>query len=342
MRRFAAPGLVLGLIVVLFVSLSPSAAHHLSSLTALAARVADLEQRVEALEGGTEPAPAPSPTQEPSPSPTPEPSPVPTPAPAPTTGGFPDAASTGVPAGTTLTTYGGPLTITTAGTTVDAKRITGTLIIRAADVTVTRSHVTGNVRVDSGSLTISDSDIDAGDRAGTGLEPRNYTAVRVHIRGGNRSAYCADNCTIRDSYVHGQMSDETGTYHESGIRMEQNTTLIGNTIACDAPDFPPDAGCSAGLTGYGDFAPVRNNLIQGNYFPASTGGACAYGGSSRGKPYSADAANIRFIDNVFERNPSSERGTTCGYWFTIADWDGSAPGNEWTNNRYVDGAPVVP
>lgn len=261
------------------------------------------------------------------------------PEPEPTNSAWPNADNTGVPAGTALTPYTGPATITTPGTVVDAKQIRGDLEIRAANVTVSRSSITGNVTVGSGGgLTISDTDIDAGDREGTGLESQNYTAVRVHVVGGNRSMYCANNCTIRDSYVHGQMTDETGVFHESGIRMEQNTTLIHNTIGCDAPTIPPDAGCSAGLTGYGDFAPVRDNLIQNNLFLASTGGACAYGGSSGGKPYSDDAANIRFIDNVFSRG----RGGKCGYYFPVTDFDRNAPGNVWSGNVWDNGGTVNP
>lgn len=268
-----------------------------------------------------------------------QPEPEPEPEPEPTNSAWPNADNTGVPAGTALTPYTGPSTITTAGTVIDAKQISGGLDIRAANVTVSRSSITGNVTVGgSGSLTITDTDIDAGDRAGTGLESANYTAVRVHVVGGNRSMYCANNCTIRDSYVHGQMTDETGVYHESGIRMEQNTTLIHNTITCDAPNVPPDAGCSAGLTGYGDFAPVRDNLIQNNLFLPSTGGACAYGGSSGGKPYSGDAANIRFIDNVFSRGP----GGKCGYYFPVTDFLRNAPGNVWSGNVWDNGGTVNP
>jgi hypothetical protein len=120
--------------------------------------------------------------------------------------------------------------------------------------------------------------------------------------------------------------------------MGSGSTLIHNSILCNAPNFPPEAGCSADLTGYGDFAPVQDNLIQGNLFRASTGGTCAYGGSSGGKPYSDDANNIRFIDNVFERG----RGRKCGYWAPIMDFDRSAPGNVWSGNTWDDGTVVTP
>ena len=155
--------------------------------------------------------------------------------------------------------------------------------------------------------------------------------------------YCADNCTIRNSYVHGQMRDETGVYHESGIRMEQNTTLVHNTIACDAPIVPPDAGCSAGLTGYGDFGPVQNNLIERNFFGATTGGYCTYGGSSQGKPYSSATNHITFKDNVWERGPRpGDHGEkVCGYYGSNTSFDPSRPGNLWSNNRFDDGTTVA-
>ncbi len=265
-------------------------------------------------------------------------------------GGFPNADNTGVPAGVALTAYTGPSTITTPGTVIDGKQIRGGLSIQATGVKITRSSIVGNVSVaQRGSLTITDTDIDAGNQMGTGLEAYNYTAQRVHVVGGNRSMYCANNCTVKDSYVHGQYTDYNGVAHESGIRMEQNGTFVHNTILCDAKfvDGGPGgqtAGCSGSLTGYGDFAPVQNNLIQNNFFPAATesGATCAYGGSSGGKPYSNGARDIRFIDNVFEKSPTSQNGNTCGHWFTVTDFNTSAPGNVWRNNTWASGGTVSP
>lgn len=254
----------------------------------------------------------------------------------PTDGSWPDEENTGVPAGTTLSPYNGPMRITTPGTVIDARSISGTLVIDAPDVTVTRTSIQGNVAVESGNLTITDTMIDAGNREGTGLEAGNYVATRVQVVGGNRSMYCEMNCTIRDSYVHGQMLDPGGDdgIHMSGIRMEQKTTLIHNTLVCDSPR----PSCSASLTGYGDFAPVRDNLIQNNLFLPSTGSACAYGGASQGKPYANQSGNIRFIDNVFSRG----RNGKCAVYFPVTDWNASAPGNVWEGNVWDDGAVLRP
>jgi hypothetical protein len=158
----------------------------------------------------------------------------------------------------------------------------------------------------------------------------------VQVTGGNRSVHCWMNCLVEDSYMHGQMTDETGVAHESGIRMGQGATIRHNTITCDAPDVPPDAGCSAGLTGYGDFAPVQNNTIDNNLFQGTTGGYCAYGGASKGKPY-PDTRNIVFTNNVFGRGDSGR----CGYWGPITAFDATDPGNVWSGNIWADGKPVA-
>ena len=262
--------------------------------------------------------------------------------PPPSPGAFPDASTTGVPAGVTLTPYTGPCTITSANTVIDAQTIDCDLSIQAANVTISRSKINGSVATDESStgfsFTITDSEVDAGDRVATGVGAVSFTVIRIHVRGGNRSIHCWRDCEIRDSYVHGQMTDETGVAHESGIRMGQNATIRHNTILCDAPDVPPDAGCSADLTGYGDFGPVQNNVIDDNLFKATTGGTCAYGGSSQGKPYSNDANHIQFTNNVFERGP----GGKCGYWFAITDFDPSLPGNVWTGNTWDDGSTLSP
>ncbi|NGN93040.1 DUF4082 domain-containing protein [Nocardioides sp. KC13] len=256
--------------------------------------------------------------------------------------GFPNPATTGVPTGVRLTPYTGPCNITAAGTVIDGKIVNCTLNVRAADVTIRNSVINGTVYNDEASnglgFTIVDSEVRIGNRGGTGIGNVGFTAVRVEVTGGNRSINCWRDCTVRDSYVHGQFTDLSGIAHESGIRMGSGGVISHNTIACDAPDVPPDAGCSAGLTGYGDFATVEDNLIERNVFLVTTGGTCAYGGSSEGKAY-GDANRIRFIDNVFQRTAARPN---CGYWFPIASFDTSAPGNVWRGNVWSDGGVVNP
>lgn len=262
-------------------------------------------------------------------------------------GCWPGPNNTGVPAGTTLTAYTGPCTITAANTEIDAKTITCELVIRAANVKITRSRIIGTVATDENStgfsFSISDSEVQIGERAGTGIGAVNFTATRVHVTGGNRSIHCWKDCTVTDSYVHGQYRDATGTSHESGVRMGQGLVLRHNTIICDAPDVPPDGGCSADLTGYGDFGPVQNNTIERNFFGATTGGYCTYGGSSLGKPFSAQTNNIVFRSNTWQRGTkASDKGTfICGYYGSNTSFDPSRPGNVWMDNQFDDGTTVT-
>jgi hypothetical protein len=260
--------------------------------------------------------------------------------------GFPNSRNTGVPAGVRLTRYMGPCTIMADRTVIDRKLIDCDLIIRARDVVISRSKVNGNISSGTDpkapvSFTVVRSTVDASPhqpREVTAVGEVHFTVIRSDVSGGNRGSNCWYGCKIVYSYFHGQDTDRSGTWHESGIRMGQRAVLRRNTIACDAPDVPPDAGCSAPLTGYGDAGPVRDNLIRGNLFKATPGGTCAYGGSTPDKPYSNRARNIRFIDNVFERGKTGK----CGVWFPIADFDPNAPGNVWTGNVWKGGGVVPP
>jgi hypothetical protein len=123
--------------------------------------------------------------------------------------------------------------------------------------------------------------------------------------------------------------------------MGEGSRILRNHIICDAVPVPPDAGCSAALTGYSDFATVQHNTIEGNLIdggPYGSVGYCAYGGSTEGKPFSAGVNHIVFRDNVFRRGANGK----CGTWGPISGFDSDAPGNVWSNNVWEDGAPVQP
>jgi hypothetical protein len=242
--------------------------------------------------------------------------------------------------------------VTASDTVINAKTITcDPLIVRASNVQIANTKINGSILIETPgagySFTIRDSEVDAGPIApgdtddNSAIGKSNFTAIRVHTHGGKRGIWCEYACTVQDSWIHGQAPDPSGVAHESGIRMGDGSTIRHNSILCDAPDFPPDAGCSADLTGYGDFAPIRNNTIDHNLFVASTGGTCAYGGSSGddgSKPYGNQAEHIVFKDNVFQHGP----GGKCGYYFPITDFDSNRPGNQWINNTWDDGSVLPP
>jgi hypothetical protein len=249
--------------------------------------------------------------------------------------GWPGPGNTGVPDGTTLTAYTGPMTVTADGTVIDAKIITGDLEIAAKDVRITRSmFVNGSVqdrKTEGSSFTIEDSTIQAGNRQQRGLWGDHLTARRLDISGGYSGGWC-NYCTVEDSWVHSQFY-ESG-WHVSAFRMDHYTTLRHNTLSCDLPVYP-DGGCSADMTGYGDFHVVEHNTIDQNLFVGNAGASyCAYGGSTEGKPYSDGTNNVVFTDNVFQRGITGK----CGRYGPIASFDPNAPGNLWSGNTWDDGS----
>jgi len=260
---------------------------------------------------------------------------------------WPSADNTGPVTGTVLTDYTGSLSITAPNTVIDSKTVNGDLDIRTTGVVIKNSVINGEVsNYDNGvtsSFTIQDSIVKNGKRdACMCVGSHDFTALRLEVIGGNRGMYCEKNCTIRDTYVHG--TDLKAAQHASAIRVEQNATLIHNKLQCDWTDLTDsEIGCSADMTGYPDFAPIKNNTIDNNYFVANPAGLgfCAYGGDTQGKPFSSDpsnATNIVFKNNVFERGSNNK----CGTWGAITDFNPSRAGNVWTNNKWDDGSTVNP
>lgn len=276
-------------------------------------------------------------------------------------GCWPGASNTGVPAGVTLTSYTSPCTITAANTVIDAKDIQcDELLIRANNVSISRSRIKSGVHGMEASgyaFTITDSEIDGAMAnfggvacVSCGVDGNNFTILRTEIVHTNRSAFCESTCNIKDSWFHGVNLDtslcpqaSSGTCpHASAVRAQQNMTLTHNTLSCDfTGPFNDDLGCSADMSGYPDFAPIKNNTIDSNLFVANNIGVgyCAYGGATSSKPYSNDptnATNIVFKNNVFQRGANGK----CGSYGPVTDFDITRSGNVWTNNKYDNGATV--
>ena len=264
-------------------------------------------------------------------------------------GCFPGPSNTGTPPGIVLTDYSGPCRVTTTNLVIDSKTVNcRPLEIFARNVVIRNSKVNGGVWVDSpdqpGSFTVMDTTIDAGEVDGIVNDgPRalccaNFTAIRVEAIRGISGGFCEYYCEVRDSFICCQDRDEGGRAHESGIRLGSGTRpnsqrLIHNTIRCDGAEVPPDAGCSADITGYGDFNFIRNNLVERNLLEWSpSGGYCAYGGSTGNKPYPTGSNNT-WRNNIFQRGPNGK----CGVYGAITDLEAGRRGNTWTNNRWDTG-----
>jgi hypothetical protein len=254
----------------------------------------------------------------------------------PSTSGFPGSSSTG-PRGVTLAAYSGPCKITKAGTVIDGKSVNCGLDIRAKNVVVKRSKVKGHVNSDDGgSVTIQDSEVDVGTGYEASVSGTNLTVQRSNIHGGEASVNCWGNCTITDSWLHGQYMPAGENWHLDAFLSNgaSNVVLKHNTLACDH-DGSQDGGCSANVGIFGDFAKNSRYTVDHNLFVASEGMSyCTYGGSTDSKPYPAD--NMVFTNNVFQRGSNGK----CGQYGPVAAFDPGRPGNRWENNIWENGQPV--
>jgi hypothetical protein len=242
--------------------------------------------------------------------------------------------------------------------------------INAANVTIRNSWINGAVWIDdpaiAGSFAVTDSTFDIGsvdstntqeNNAPTGIGKSHFVATRVETFRGGRGIWCEYDCTVQDSYVHEAVSDPGGYTHESGIRQGSGGPGSGyaaqffthNTLQCQAHDIdnPPhtdSAGCSADMSGYGDFDFIQYNTVSRNLFMRSTGGTCAYGGNSSGRSFQNGTHNV-WTENIFQRGEANRGGSGplghCGYAFGIADFNPALTGNVFdSTNKWDDGSTV--
>lgn len=259
---------------------------------------------------------------------------------------FPDASNTGVPAGTALTAYTGPMTITTTGAVIDSKLITGGLAIRATGVTVKNSKVVGSIDADNGgSVAILDTEIDNGHSSVAGVTQDNVTMRRVNVHGGRQSVTCGSNCDIQDSWLHGQTADDP-SWHDNGYISNggSNVLLRHNSIACEGAN----PVCTGPVALFGDFAPISNVTIDGNLILSTSqsgtlvGAYCLYGGADPGKAYPTPTS-VRITNNVFQKGAGvgSNSSARCAYYGAVTSLGSAANGNTFTGNVYDDGTPVT-
>ena len=185
----------------------------------------------------------------------------------------PGPTNTGVPAGTILTPYTGPRIITTAGTVIDSKDITGSLIIRAKDVSIRNSKIhddpnaTAGVTVEgSGSATITDTEIY---NFQIGIVYSNFTAIRVNMHDFTFDAIkMASNARLQDSWIHNPRPSADA--HWDGVQVQSgvtNTVIQGNFIDATGAStnsalfLCPDLGPSTN----GPLTVTGNWLDGGNY-----------------------------------------------------------------------------
>lgn len=255
-------------------------------------------------------------------------------------GCWPGLGNTGVPPSVRTTAYAGPETITAANTVIDGALVDGSLAIRATGVVIRNSHINGTIDVDDGgTLLIEDSEVDGGSWKGTAVGWSGITMRRVDLRGAVDTLWCF-NCTIEDSYIHGQYAPNGEDSHNDGIQVSQtgNLTMRHNSVLCDANVTSVGGGCTANISLLADFGHIANVTIERNLLPATRSGSyCTYAGYDAGKPYGNDPANVVYTDNVFGKGANGK----CGSYGTVEGFL-DANGNIWRNNTFTDGTSVSP
>jgi hypothetical protein len=249
---------------------------------------------------------------------------------------FPDSGCTGWEY-TGVTLRDCPNTITTAGAELDGCLFSNGLTVEAANVTITRSRIEGLVRPrgDLQNLTLTDVEIDgtghvdpASEDSQLAIGNENYTCLRCDIHDTGRGANLGNNVRIEDSYLHDFPFMNGKHMTAIGSNGGANFSIIHNNLECSV------SGCSAALSFYGDFAPIRDVLVQYNLFN-TTGSYCTYGGSVDGKEYPV-GTNIRYLDNRFGKKFHD----SCGQFGPVASFS-SGSGNAWQRNSWQDGSGSV-
>jgi hypothetical protein len=209
--------------------------------------------------------------------------------------GFPDAASTGVPAGVALRASGS-LTVSRAGTVVDGLDVRGCLTIAAANVTVRRSRIrcAGDyvVRLTDGvrGVLLEDVELDGmGDPGTIAVGVDGYTVRRADIHGVGDGPRMGDATVVEDSWIHGLAVG--GGSHNDGI---QSTGGHGIVIRHNRIEHPHQQ-TSCILLG-ADLGDISDALVTGNLL--NGGNYTVYAGADPGHR----ASGIRIVGNRFGRD----------------------------------------
>jgi hypothetical protein len=242
-----------------------------------------------------------------------------------------------------MTKYDGPCSIDAVTTldSVDASACSS-LDIHVKNVVIKNSLLPLlEVNDPEGSVNVSDSTVRAGNTSMSAVSGYNIVATRIDATGGQHSFGCESNCTVVDSWLHGQYNPDGESYHNNAFLTNGGSTMVvrHNTLHCTAIVNANDGGCTGDLSLFGDFSPVSDVLVENNLFKANASSIsfCAYGGYNPGKPYPM-ATHVRFLANVFERGVNS----MCGAVGPVTSFLPSATGNQWSGNVWDDGTALAP
>jgi hypothetical protein len=206
---------------------------------------------------------------------------------------WPDAVTTGVPAGTSLRTVAGDYHTKEDGEIVDRLDITGRLYVDHDDVKVKCTRVR-RLTTNNGTglqMWLSTLGDPRGAREGSALKWSHYTLRRVNIMGTTDGLKAEGDVDVRDSYIHDMFrtadsSQPSGITHNDGVQIGRGSNMVFKHNTFHAWSFTEGQSAGANLlespfgdgAGYmtsaflvaADRGPVGNVLIQGNLIRGRT------------------------------------------------------------------------
>jgi hypothetical protein len=219
----------------------------------------------------------------------------------------PGPATTGVPAGVSLTASGS-IVVDQPGTVIDGLDVAGEITVRAANVTIRNTRITSGsfypIEYFDVGLLIEDTEI-VGDQAGagtSGISFENYTARRVNIHGWASVRANAD-VLIVDSWLHDMTTPLGGA---DGANVTIRHSVLETRLE-------PGGGPALQM-GVQDRLTVQCSWLDGRNYTVFVGDG---------------STNTRVVDNRFGRHHD------YGPWF-IGDEAPILTGNVWDD----DGTPI--
>ncbi len=224
----------------------------------------------------------------------------------------PSASTTGVPAGTVLTNYTGPLTITLDGTVIDSKHVYGDLRVQAKNVVIRNSYLHGGATIPKSNTGVIDANSanvynllienntiypDHPSYYRDGIVGHEFTAVGNHITRSNDGigifnrpgGALAANVKVEENYIHdlthwnSDPAHSDGT-HNDGIQIQggQNILIRGNNVVGSvvAGDGLGAFGLHGGsaLLAKPDVSEFANLVIENNWFDDAQNSVCLNNG----------------------------------------------------------------